>query len=240
MNKISNHEPPSTIAVFHLQLRKIGRVLRPELVGLALLLSPMAILGLALLMRRDAALDYPHELNFLLPVAAFLLPYRLWTEARLFDRGDFQVLPVERRRHVLIGVCAGLVWALGLAAAIVLLFNLLALAAGSPTIGTSLWQWLVPLGGVATAYLLGSGVVLALRHSLRWSAGVVLACVVLSALDLSAPFESVAHDVFRGDLGLERVLSGGASSLTWGVALSVWLALGLAVVALASLRHREG
>lgn len=240
MNNNIHHEPPKAIAVFQLQLRKIGRVLRPELIALAVLLSPTLILALALLMRRDASLDYPHELNVLLPAGAFLLPYRLWNEARLFGRGDFQVMPVERRRHVLLGVGAGLVWALGLAAAIVLLFNLLALAAGSPTIGTSVWRWLVPLGGVATAYLLGSGVVLALRHSLRWSAGVVLACLLLSALDLSAPFEPLAHAVFRGDLGLERVLSGGASSLTWGVALLVWFALGLAAVALASLRHREG
>lgn len=240
MNANIPHEPPSTGAVFQLQLRKVGRVLRPELIGLAVLLSPTLILALALLMRRDASLDYPLELNFLLSTGAFLLPFRLWNEARLFGRGDFQVMPIERRRHVLIGVGAGAVWALGLTAGIVLLFNLLALAAGSRTIGSSAWQWLVPLGGVAAAYLLGSGVVLAVRHSLRWTGGAVLACVVLSALDLSAPFEPLAHAVFRGDLGLERVLSGGASSLTWVMALMLWFALGLIAVALASLRHREG
>lgn len=235
-----HHEPPSAVAVFQLQLRKIGRVLRLELIGLAVLLSPTIVVALALLMRREADLGYPHELGFLLPAGAFLLPFRLWNEARLFGRGDFQVMPVERRRHVLIGVGAGLVWALGLAAAIVLLFNLLALAADSRTIGSSVWQWLVPLGGVAAAYLLGSGVVLAVRHSLRWSVGLVAAWMVLSALDLSAPFEPLVHAVFRGDLGLERVLSSNGSSLTWIMALALWFALGLTAVALASLRHREG
>lgn len=239
MTPNTHHEPPRPVAVFQLQLRKMGRILRPELIGLALILSPTAIMALGLLMRRDAALDYPPELSFLLPAAAFLLPFRLWSQERLFDRGDFNLMPVERRRHVLIRVCAGGIWALGLAAAVVLLFNLLALAAGSPTIGAA-WRWLVPLCSVATAYLLGSALVLALRHPLRWSLGLVLACALLSAFDLSAPLEPMAQAVVHGDLGLERVLTGGVSSMTWAIALLFWFGLSLIALALASLRHREG
>lgn len=239
MNSSIQHEPPRAAAVFQLQLWKMGRTLRPELIGLALILSPTAIMALGLLMQRDAALDYPPELNFLLPAAAFLLPFRLWSKERLFDRGDFLLMPVERRKHILIRVCAGAVWALGLAAAVVLLFNLLALAAGSPTIGAA-WGWLVPLGSVATAYLLGSALVLALRHPLRWSLGLVLAFALLSAFDLSAPLEPSIQVILHGDLGLERVLSGGASSMNWAVALLFWFGLSLTAVALVSLRHREG
>jgi len=239
MNSSLQHEPPRAAAVFQLQLRKMGRILRPELIGLALILSPTAIMGLGLLMQRDAALDYPQELSFLLPAAAFLLPFRLWNRERLFDRGDFLLMPVERRKHILIRVCAGAVWALGLAAAVVLLFNFLALTAGSPTIGAA-WRGLVPLGSVATAYLLGSALVLALRHPLRWSVGLVLACALLSAFDLDAPLKPATQAVLHGDLGLERVLTGGASSTVWAVALLFWSGLGLIAVALASLRHREG
>ena len=240
MTTNTSHEPPRAAAVFQLQLRKMGRVLRPELIGLALILSPTALMALGLLMQRDAALDYPQELSFLLPAAAFLLPFRLWSKERLFDRGDFQLMPVERRRHVLIRVCAGSVWVLGLAAAVVLLFNLLALAAGSPTIGAAAWLWLVPLGAVATASFLGSALVLALRHPLRWSAGLILAFVLLSAFNLSAPLDPMIQVILQGDLGLERVLTGGASSTAWIVALLFWFGLGLIAVALASLRHREG
>lgn len=240
MSTKTGHEPPRAIAVFQLQVRKMGRILRPELIGLALILSPTAIMALGLLMRRDAVLDYPPELSFLLPVAAFLLPFRLWNREGLFDRGDFQLMPVERRKHILIRVCAGSVWVLGLAAAVVLLFNLLALAAGSPTIGASAWLWLVPLGAVATAYLLGSALVLALRHPLRWSVGLVLACALFSAFNLSAPLDPIIQAVLHSDLGLERVLTGGASSTAWIVALLSWFGLGLIAVALASLRHREG
>lgn len=239
MNSSLQHEPPRAAAVFQLQIRKMGRILRPELIGLALILSPTAIMGLGLLMQRDAALDYPQELSFLLPAAAFLLPFRLWNRERLFDRGDFLLMPVERRKHILIRVCAGAVWALGLAAAVVLLFNFLALTAGSPTIGAA-WRWLVPLGSVATAYLLGSALVLALRHPLRWSVGLVLASALLSAFDLDAPLKPATQAVLHGDLGLERVLTGGASSTVWAVALLFWSGLGLIAVALASLRHREG
>ena len=240
MTTNTSHEPPRAIAVFQLQVRKMGRILRPELIGLALILSPTAIMALGLLMRRNAVLDYPPELSLLLPAAAFLLPFRLWNREGLFERGDFQLMPVERRRHVLIRVCAGSVWVLGLAAAIVLLFNLLALAAGSPTIGASAWLWLVPLGSVATAYLMGSALVLALRHPLRWSAGLILAFVLLSAFNLSAPLDPMIQVILQGDLGLERVLTGGASSTAWIVALLFWFGLGLIAVTLASLRHREG
>lgn len=239
MTTNTRHEPPRAIAIFQLQFRKMGRILRPELIGLALILSPTAIMALGLLMRRDAALDYPQELSFLLPAAAFLLPFRLWNGERLFDRGDFQLMPVERRKHVLIRVCAGAAWVLGLAAAVVLLFNLLALAAGSPTIGAA-WRWLVPLGGVATAYLLGSALVLALRHPLRWSLGLTLTFALLSAFDLSAPLEPVFRALVHGTLGLQPALTGGASSMTWAVALLFWFGLSLIAVALASLRHREG
>lgn len=239
MTTKTRHEPPRAIAVFRLQLWKMGRILRPELIGLALVLSPTAIMALGLLMRRDAALDYPHELNFLLPAAGFLLPFRLWSRERLFNHGDFQLLPVERRKHVLIRVGAGSVWALGLAAAVVLLFNLLALAAGSPMIGAEIWRWLVPLGSVAMAYLLGSSVVLSVRQPLRWSLGVILVCTLLSALGLSAPLKPLTQAILHGHLGLAHVLTGGVSSTTWAVALLFWLGLGLTALALASLRHRE-
>ena len=240
MTTNTSHEPPRAVAVFQLQLGKMGRIVRPELIGLALILSPTAIMALGLLMRRDAVLDYPPELSFLLPAAAFLLPFRLWNREGLFERGDFQLMPVERRKHVLIRVCAGSVWALGLAGIVVLLFNLLALAAGSPTIGAAAWLWLVPLGSVATAYLMGSALVLALRHPLRWSAGLVLAYVLLTAFGLGGPLEPMTQAVLHSDLGLERVLTGGASSTAWIVALLFWFGLGLIAVALASLRHREG
>lgn len=239
MNKKMRHEPPRAVAVFQLHLGKIGRILRPELIGLALILSPTALMALGLLMSRDATLDYPHGLDFLLPAAGFLLPFRLWSRERLFNHGDFQLLPVERRKHVLIRVGAGSVWALGLAAAVVLLFNLLALAAGSPMIGAEIWRWLVPLGAVATAYLLGSSVVLTVRQPLRWSLGVILACALLSALGLSAPLKPLTQAILHGHLGLAHVLTGGFSSTTWAVALLFWFGLGLTALALASLRHRE-
>lgn len=231
-----HHEPPRAIAVLRLHLGKVGRTLRPELIGLALVLSPTVILALGLMMRRDAVLDYPSEaLSILLPAGGFLLPFRLWSREGLFDRGSFQHLPVERRKHVLIRVCAGAAWALGVAAGVVLLFNLLARAAGSPTIGPAVWQWLVPLGAVATAYLLGSALVLAVRHPLRWSAGSILAFMLLGAF--ASP---IAGALSNGDLAFERVLTGGDSSAEWALALLFWFGLGLTAVAVASLRHREG
>jgi hypothetical protein len=239
MNTNIRHETPRATQVFRVQFQKVGRSLRPELIGLALILSPLVIMGMALLMSRDAALDYPSELNLLLPAAAFVLPFRIWIGQRLFRHGDFQSMPVERQKHVLIRVGAGAAWALGLAAVVVLLFNALAWAAGSPTIGTAPWQWLVPLGSVATAYLFGSGVMLALRHPVRWGAAVVLAFVVSGVFGLGTVLRPITRVLVHGDLGLHSVVTGGASGMTWAVALLFWLGLGLIAVALASLRHRE-
>lgn len=233
------HEPPRALAVFRLQLTRIGRSLRPELIGLAVVLSPIVIMALALLMDRDAALDYPTELDVIIPVGAFLLPFRLWSSERLFDLGGFQQLPFERRKHVLVRVCAGAVWALGLAATVVILFDLLARVAGSATIGAT-WQWLVPLGSAATAYLLGSAVVLALRHPVRWSIGLILAFVMLTTFGLGGPLTTLTRAILYSDLGLTHVLTGGTSIAAWIVALLFWFGLGLTAVALASLRHREG
>lgn len=87
---------------------------------------------------------------------------------------------------------------------------------------------------------MGSALVLALRHPLRWSAGLILAFVLLSAFNLSAPLDPMIQVILQGDLGLERVLTGGASSTAWIVALLFWFGLGLIAVTLASLRHREG
>ncbi|MNT02061.1 hypothetical protein D3C72_1365480 [compost metagenome] len=93
---------------------------------------------------------------------------------------------------------------------------------------------------MATTYLLGSALVLALRHPLRWSAGLALAFVLLTAFDLVTFPRPMTQTLVSGDLGLEPVLTGGASSAAWAVALLFWFGLGLIAVALASLRHREG
>lgn len=233
------HEPPAASAVFQLQVRRIGRSLRPEQIGLAVILGAVAVLAVFLTMLGDPTLDYPSELSILIPLGAFLLPFRLWRGERLFDGSDLWLLPVERQKHALIRVAAGAVWAVAFIAVVVLTLNLLAMAAGSPTIGTSVWQWLVPLGGGLVAYLFGSALVLAVRHPLRWSVGLIAASLLFSALGLRAVVEPLVQAVVHGGLGLDRVVSGGGSSATWAVALLFWLGLGLTAVALASLRHRE-
>lgn len=233
------HEPPAALAIFQLQVRRIGRSLRPEQIGLAAILGAVAILAVFLTMLGDPTLDYPSELTVLIPVGAFLLPFRLWRGERLFDGADLWLLPVERQKHALIRVAAGAVWTVAFIAVVVLTFNLMALAAGSPTIGTSAWQWFVPLGAGLVAYLVGSALVLAVRHPLRWSAGLIAASLLFSALLLRALIEPLVQAVVDGGLGLDRIVTGSGSSAARAVALLFWLGLGLTAVALASLRHRE-
>lgn len=249
MTAVAPHRPPADLAVFQLQVRGVGRRLRPELIGLALILNLAAIMALLLMMRGDAVLDYPSELNALVPIGAFLLPFRLWSGERLFEGSDLWLLPVERQKHVLIRVAAGGVWITAIIAIVVVTFNLIALASSSPTIAETYpgaaaaapraWLWFVPLGSGLAAYLLASALNLALRRPLLWSAGLIAAGLLFSVLWFGKLVDSTIQAIVHGDLGLDRVLTGGPSGAAWAVAVLFWLGLALTAVALASLRHRE-
>lgn len=245
------HEPPSTRSVFVLQVRRAGRSLRPELIGLAVIMGGVVFFGLSLILLSKTVLDYPLELAALIPAAAFALPFRLWRGERLFDGADLWTLPVERQKHALLRVAAGAVWIAAMVVVVVTVFNLLALVSNSPTIAEidpglrtpgagepGLWTWFIPLGSSLVFYLLASGLVLALRQPLRWSVGLLVVGIFVSSLAPRELTDPVARILIHGDLGLARVWNGGPAAL-WAVALTFWLGVSLAAVALASMRHRE-
>lgn len=245
------HQPPSARSVFALQVRKAGRILRPELTGLAVIMGLVVFMALSLTILSDAVLDYPREMAVLIPAAAFALPFRLWRGERLFDGADLWTLPVERQKHALIRVAAGAVWTAAIIVVVVTILNLIALASHSPTIADidpglrtpgsgrpGVWTWLIPLGSGLVAYLLASGLVLALRRPLRWSIGLLVLGVLVSSMGPRTLVDPVVQTLVLGDLGLARVWSGGPAAL-WAVALAFWLGVSLTVVALASMRHRE-
>lgn len=252
---------PGEIVVLRAQVRFIGRALRPEFIALAVVLGLVTFMGLSFEVLQGDALDYPSELMMLVPLIAFVLPLRLWSSQRLFDRSDLWTLPVERQKHVLIRVAAGAVWILGLTGLVVAWFSVLAALSGGRSVGWGaggLWFCLVPFGAALIAYLAGSVLVVGLRYPVRWF--VVLALVFFIGADMGPDrlVSAVTGVLGEGILGLDTALTGGvgmwreqlesAGPATmveppaigrWALALLFWIGLGLTLLGLASARHRE-
>lgn len=252
---------PDVSAVLRAQVRFIGRALRPEFIALAVVLGLVTFMGLSFVILQGDAVDYPHELMMLVPLTAFVLPLRLWSTQRLFDRSDFWTLPVERQKHVLIRGAAGAVWVLGLTGLVVAWFSVLAAVSGGLAVGWGvggIWFYLVPFGAALVAYLAGSVLVVGLRYPVRWF--VVLALVFFIGADMGPDrlVSAVTEVLGEGALGLDTALTGGvgmwreqvesAGPATvvdppavgrWALALLFWIGLGLTLLGLASARHRE-
>lgn len=259
---------PDDIVVFRVSVRFLGRALRPELLALAGLLGVATFIGFSFMILEGAVLDYPDELSVLIPLVAFLLPFRLWSMLRLFDRSDFWTLPVERQKHVLIRVGAGGVWVLGLTSLVVVWFNVLAVMSG----GLKFSQWaglsastvmasglyLAPFGAAVVAYLFGSALAIGLRYPVRWVLGAALVSMIFIGMGPDRLASSMAQTLGQGYFGLDAVLTGGIgvwreqvqhagasaildppSTARWLMALTLWLGAGLALVGAASARHRE-
>lgn len=124
------------------------------------------------------------------------------------------------------------------------------------------WNWLAWFTAATVTYLLGTAAVLGLRRPLLWGAGVLLCLLTLGALG-GGLVEGLVEAVLFSPIGLDYALSGGAEALEvvvtipgqeesrvawralpsagrWSSVTALWAAIGLAFVAVAAARHREG
>lgn len=186
---------PRTGAVFVEQLRFLGLAFRRyAAVGLAVLL---ALLALALL---RPPVGYGRELGWWFALLGVLASGLTWNALRA--DGALWTLPVEHRRHALVGVAAGWCWLVVATAALlawivalvlltdgrlVVAETRLVLAPGASAESeriaavawrTPWWQWAIPFTAATVAYLLGSALVLATRHPWRWAVGALLAVLL--------------------------------------------------------------
>jgi len=261
MTDVSLHAMPRWRDVVLEQIRIVGLSLRREgLIAIAVLVI-VTFPVVAELVRGGPGFD-SNEM-FPTAVVSFLVPFAIWRREQQFGPGFLWTLPVDRRRLALAKVFAGWVWMMtALTLFVAWLTALGMLAHMSPA--RVLMR--VPFVATTAMYMLGSALVLGLRHPLRWllgTAGVFFLLTTLTgAMGRTASGEwrivawsSVLRWMVYGPYGLRTLLNSsgfffvvqdaGAGWETlpgltrWAITTFLWLGVGLAALWAAASRHRE-
>ncbi len=167
------------------QIRIVGLHLRTVALVAAVVFGIVTVVIAIAIVHRTAETWFDGDPTFPISFASFLLPFAVWRGERRFGPAFLWTLPVDRRRLALSRVLAGWVWAMAAMAAIALWRFALASFAGATVIFPSF------IAATAT-YLLGSALVLGLRHPLRWLLGTASVFFLIGFLnhtigDVSSP-----------------------------------------------------
>jgi hypothetical protein len=260
MMDVTLHPTPRLRDVLVEQLRMVGLSLRPEaLIVAAVLGVGTFLIGVEIL---KGGPGFDSRETFPTGLIAFFLPFAVWRGVQRFGPDFLWSLPVDRRQLALARVFAGWVWLMAAVSVFALWLLTLALVARAP-IAPNLAR--IPFTSTAAAYLLGSAVVLGLRHPLRWLIGIAGLFFLFGGLNdlfgrtANGDGSSVAWSeawrwAMHGPYGLRTVLSSsgffvaddaGASPGTlpdlmeWAITTVIWFGGGLAALWAALLRHRE-
>lgn len=268
--EVTLHPMPRRRDVLLEQVRIVGLGLRREALIAALVLGIVTLAIASEIASGGPAMRLDSDSSGPISVAAFLFPFAVWRGERRFGPAFLWTLPVDRRRLALAKVFAGWVWLMAALAVFLLWLIALALLSGAtaipPTAVPQSLRWLVPFTGATAMYLLGSALVLGLRHPLRWllgTAGVFFLLATLSEvlgrtesgeLRLVA-WSGVLRWAVYGPYGLHTLLSSSGffsaaenaaaawqklpHLAQWATATFLWLGAGLAALWAAASRHGE-
>jgi hypothetical protein len=241
MSEVTLHPMPRWRDVVREQVRMAGLNLRREALVVAAVLGIVAIIVVGELLAGGPGFDSSD--TFPTALISFLFPFAVWRGERPFGPAALWLLPVDRRRLALAKVSAGGVWlvaALACFAAWILALALLAHASPAQNLMR------IPFTATIATYLLGSALVLGLRHPLRWllgSAGVLFLLGILSEAFGSGPS---AADRFLSASGFMSTVDRAAAVwLTlpdlaqWAITAVLSLGAGLAALWAAASRHKE-
>lgn len=247
------HTVPHAAAVVREQFRAVGDAVRRELTVVG---GVMGLLLLGVVVARAETGFTMTEMIWPVVFAALLAPLAVWKGDEPHRRAYFWALPVDRGRHTLAKVFAGWGWMMGLVAVYLLWAVATAFLTGGhvssgaePPRGVDLalggrgWMWLVPFAAATAAYLAGSIVALATDHPWRWFAGAFFGTGIVISLKIPGG-ERVGEAVLTGRYGMETLVTGTPinqlpDAAAWGMAALLWIALTLAGVLAAALRHQE-
>lgn len=242
MTEVTLHPLPRWREVVREQIRIVGLSLLPALLVVAVVLGIGTLLLVKEVISGGAGFD-SNEM-FPVPMIAFLLPFAVWRSEKRYGPSFLWTLPVNRRGLALAKVIAGGVWLMAAMAFFVTwLLTLAFLAGASPA------QQLarVPFVPTMALYLLGSALVLGLRHPLRWllgAAGLVLLMGGLGDL-FNQPDDSEWNYVPGARTFFSLVQKTVAALLSlpdlaqWAIGTALWFGAALIALWIALSRHRE-
>jgi hypothetical protein len=255
------HRSPPLRDVVREQIRVVGLALRREALVVASVLAIVTLIIAIDIVHGNAATWFDSDEWAGVGVISFLFPFAVWRRERRFGPAFLWTLPVDRRQLALTKVFAGWVWLISAMTAFALWHKALAVLSGV----TDPQTIPLPLTGGTAMYLLGSALVLGLRHPLRWLLGTVGVFFVLATLNEAlgrtatgqarmVAWSGVLRWLVYGPYGIDTLLSShsfssavdGAATvwrehphLSWALAAFLWLSAGLAALWAAVSRHGE-
>ncbi len=243
MSAVTLHATPRWSDAVLEQVRVTGLSLRRDaLVVVAAVLGVGTVLIVGEILGGGPGFDS----NETFPTAtfAFFYPFLVWRNDKRFAPAFLWTLPVERRRLALAKVFAGFVWLMVAVAFFVTWLLALALLADvSP--GRTIMR--VPFIATIGAYLLGSALVLGLRHAVRWTFGTLGLFFLMGLIGdvINRPDDSEWKYVPGAEAffsAVQRFMAAGLNvpdSAQWAITTLLWFGAGLAALWAALSRHGE-
>jgi hypothetical protein len=198
MTEVILHATPRWRDVVLEQFRIVGLRLRREALVVAVVLGIVTAVIVIDIARGTATSWFDSDEWAGIGFASFLFPFAVWRGQKRFGPAFLWTLPVDRRRLALARVFSGWMWLMAAALLFVSWQRVLAFFSG--VTGAQVVPLVAFIGATAT-YLLGSALVLGLRHPLRWLLGAVAVLFLLgffnervdNVLDPSTRFTSALH-----------------------------------------------
>ena len=241
MMQLALHPTPRRRDVVLEQVRAVGLALRPVALVAAVVFGIVTLLVASEGGRRGAEMQFGSDSWLATSVVSFLFPFAVWRREKRFGPAFLWTLPVDRRRLALAKVFAGWVWLMTAMAVVVGWLLVLTLLSDATAVGSVLGSWLVRFPGATAMYLLGSAMVLGLRHPLRWLLGTAGVLYLQGTLNEAlGPYTLLnSRGFFSAAEDAAAVWRNLPDPAQWAITTFLWLGAGLAALWAAVSRHRE-
>jgi hypothetical protein len=193
MTEVTLHATPGFRDVVVEHVRIVGLAFRREGLAFAIFMVIGTIVIGTAIVRGTAASWFDSDEWYPVTYIAFLFSFAAWWRDRPFDSAFPWTLPVERSRLALAKVFAAWLWLMIALTIFIVLEKTLAAIAGLPRAHT---MPAIALVGVTAAYLIGTAVLLGLRHPLRWLFGAGGLLFLGGALDDALRLAPSGHGTF--------------------------------------------
>src|SRR3954447_24576557 len=251
MTEITHHATPRWRDVAIEQIRIVALSLKRESMVAGVVLGILTLMIAIDIVHGNASTWFDSDEWTAVVCISFLFPFAVWRTQRRSGPAFLWTLPVDRRRLALTRVFAGWVWLGTVLAFFVLWHKALAILSGVAGARTTP---LLSVTGATAMYLLGSALLLGLRHPLRWLLGTGGVFFLMATLNESLGRTGGTSRMFAWSDPLRRAVSSRRflsavdhAAIVWrtyprlvsATAIILWIAAGAIALWAAASRHGE-